>query len=489
MSEKELMEPEGTPISVEERTRRLGGLIRGYGISGVAESLVIFNILVLFCRPQDTIQPLGASKLAVVLFLSCFCLFVPRWHLVVGWSTTAILWFFGYCAVMIVLGKVVFDNLIVNDGRAFFAFRDLIQYYFCFFFPLAVYLVSGRGIRRFHRALIFCGIYLGAFGLSHAGTGPGGFLGDENDLCLVLDVLLPFCIAFFPVTKTLIGRASCVAAFAVCLAGIVATQSRGGFVGLLLMLLFFWWRSRYKIQITLLLAVLIGGAIPFVPTDYWKDMSTITHVDEGTAMDRRILWGTVRKMWLTPENFLTGVGLDNAPWRLVDYQDAEFGVTKRSLAGRAIHSLYFEVIGDLGMVGIVFIGFLVGNSYLRNERTRKLLRRAHAVLEHRVGEIQTEVSASLRLALDECIYMENALVALSSAWLALLGAGAFISVLYYPTIWLLVVLSLMYEKYALAVARESHELLIQSASVRVTVHEENKEALQLKAIETRHNTT
>src|SRR5262249_21897296 len=68
--------------------------------------------------------------------------------------------------------------------------------------------------------------------ITHSGRGYGSFLGDENDLAIACDMAVPFP---FLAAQSLRGwkRWTCGFALLVLLVGIVASWSRGGFLGLI----------------------------------------------------------------------------------------------------------------------------------------------------------------------------------------------------------------------------------------------------------------
>ncbi len=263
---------------------------------------------------------------------------------------------------------------------------------------------------------------LALWGLTHHGTGPGGFTGDENDYGLVIDMMLPFPLFLLLSAKRVHRRTRLLALLAAGIGAAFATYSRGTFLGLVAVGAYAFARSSRKAAILAILAlcVLLGSLA--APATYVERISSIwgeaTGATQGTGAERKYEWGIGIEMFLA--NPVFGVGQGNFPWRFAEYQGGERWNT-RSLAGRAAHSLYVTLFTELGLVGAGIFFAMVGLLYRDLRAVRERVRRA--------GPKQPDADYLLALA-----------NALSASLLAFLITGAFISVLYYPPIWLLMAL-------------------------------------------------
>jgi O-antigen ligase len=153
-------------------------------------------------------------------------------------------------------------------------------------------------------------------------------------------------------------------------------------------------------------------------------METIRDTETGTAETRLFLWLTATRMWLDYPIF--GVGGYNTPYRIGEYQpDQPIGdlfqgpeFRHRDWSGRVIHSVYFELLADRGLLGVglfAAIGFL-------HYRTCSRLRRA--VREGRIARERRRDVYLFALALE-------------AAMTGFLTAGAFLSMATYPHFWFL----------------------------------------------------
>ena len=262
--------------------------------------------------------------------------------------------------------------------------------------------------------------YCAVYALTHGGVGPGGFIGDENDLALGCTTALPF--AFFGF-EWLRGwrRWLCLGLAILLISAIIASFSRGGFVGLVGAAAYCFYASRHKWR---LLAAGLVAALAFVllaPPTYMDEIRTIRDTREGTALTRRYLWTTAYRMWRA--NPILGVGGGNFNFRAGEYQprtgDWTRDLLERSWSGTTVHSLYFQVLAELGLAGVLLYLLVVGRHFYLLGRLRAAMRRDPRAPPDLVREVELYSSG------------------LTSAMVGFLVAGAFLSVAYYPYPWYL----------------------------------------------------
>lgn len=260
-------------------------------------------------------------------------------------------------------------------------------------------------------------VYQALWALAHGGTGTGGFLHDENDLALACATAFP--LAFFGLEQ-LAGRARWAsgAAMVLLLAGIVASISRGGFVGLVCCGLYCWFASSRKL---LFVALVLGAVVlvpVFAPSNYVEEIRSISQTNEGTAKGRRFLWTAAVNMWKA--NPVLGVGGGNAIYLVGRYQPTDFEereYVERDWSGTTIHSFYFQLLPEQGAVGMALVFAMIGSQFACTARLIRDVRRRRGV--------------PARLRRDAVLYAHG----INGALIAFLTAGAFLSVAYYPYIW------------------------------------------------------
>jgi hypothetical protein len=405
--------------------------IRGTSTERTVGLLTTLSLIIVFTRPQYTFKFLESIKFPFMISLlpsavALAALASKKWTPQIKYT------------MAILVQGVFLMGIATNTFWAFQGVRNIFQLSLQLMIPISFYFCCGFNLRRLLTILFLCGAYIGVYVITHGGHGPGDFLGDENDACLALVVLLAPALVFLanrgPGPKKILLFPTTL----LMLAGVVATLSRGGFVGLLCVGAYIIYRSKAKMMmISAILVVCIAG-LPFVPSTYWKEMGTI-NTKESTAQDRFKLWAIARTMFYDPKNMIWGVGMYNFPWRVAEYEpDFNRSEHGRSFAGRAVHSLYFELLPELGLIGV----FLVGGAVVSSMRpTGKLLNQltTESKLLKRVGpKIQNlEIRKSSQELAKECEFATSFLLASNAAFIGMLAGGAFISVLYYPIIWML----------------------------------------------------
>jgi hypothetical protein len=446
--------------------------------SKVAQFFVVLNFIFLFIKPQLIISPLGSIKVAIGIFLIAFAFWLQRTGSSWTFPVKIMSFFLVIHAIFIIWGRFIDDSFIVNDGKAFDTWKTLLQVFLCFLFPIMAYCQGPIGLKKLISAIIFCGWVLASYAITHHGFGPGDFVGDENDVCAVIVTFLPFPFLLLTSSKGLFRKLIILAVIITMIAGIVITASRGGFVGLVAGLIYMWWISPRKIVIAALLTTIFLVSLPFVPNDYIKEVKSISETDSGTALKRRDLWRAAFASWLDPHNFLTGVGLNNISWRINEYEGIEFRTIKASQAGRAVHSMLFQMIADLGLLGIVMLVSLIYVSMRRNQKWEKRIKRRLNIirkLNSSTIELEQLNTASFNVNSTEEIevryflasriklklkYMQACLLATNAAWIGHCVSGLFVSILYYPTFWFLAILSACLQSYSRVLLSATDEAIV-----------------------------
>lgn len=182
----------------------------------------------------------------------------------------------------------------------------------------------------------------------------GSMLGDPNDLALVL--LFPFAFSLSIMLNPRLGGFSRFISTLVVLClftAIIATQSRGGLLGMLSVCAVFGYRMiRSKVLFFSLGA--LGGLVLYVVAGIGSRASggAAEAGIDASAMGRLYAWEAATKMAL--ENPFTGVGLNNFYVNYFFYSSHWDGLN------HAVHSTWFGVLAETGFLGLlVFIILIV----------------------------------------------------------------------------------------------------------------------------------
>ena len=200
----------------------------------------------------------------------------------------------------------------------------------------------------------------------------GSVLGDPNDLSLVL--MFPASFAAALATTRGMGfltRLLGVAGFVAVFLAVLATQSRGGLLGIVAVTGVI--ARRYiKSNVALAVVGVIGIVALFAVAGIAGRSSGGSHeagIDES-AMGRIYAWEAAINMALSRP--LTGVGLDNFYVNYFFYSNHWDG------KNHAVHSTWFGVLGETGFPGLIVFMTMAVKTALRAFRCTKTLDEAGA---------------------------------------------------------------------------------------------------------------
>ena len=182
----------------------------------------------------------------------------------------------------------------------------------------------------------------------------GGLFENPNDLALHLVTFFPIVIGLGLGSRNPFGKILYFAASLILLAGIVVTFSRGGFLGLIVVVGALVWLlgKTHRTTVVIAAVLLITLFVVLAPGAYRERLST-TKDDSAQARTAELK----QSVYLSLRHPLFGVGMSN----YVLYSDNE----------HATHNAYTQVAAELGLAAaVVYILFLVA-----------ALKRAHRVAE------------------------------------------------------------------------------------------------------------
>lgn len=194
---------------------------------------------------------------------------------------------------------------------------------------------------------------------------PPGVFGDNNSFGLFMLMTVPLLIYLRRYSVAPIVRLGTAAGVLLNLVGIIATGSRGAFVGLIAVSLAMVQQSRRKLAMIAVI-LLFGGALAYLaPSRLYERAETIKSADQdGSFMGRVMSWKM--NTLLALDRPLVGGGFSAMEdpkvfQRYIDqFRLLSLVPTDTPDGTRAAHSIYFEVLGDLGFSGLLFfVGILV----------------------------------------------------------------------------------------------------------------------------------
>jgi putative inorganic carbon (HCO3(-)) transporter len=185
-----------------------------------------------------------------------------------------------------------------------------------------------------------------------------GVMADPNHDAMALVGALP--ILLFLTTgrgHRLPLRIAAAAGAAGCIAGIIATHSRGGTLGLGVAVLMFALLSRRKAIAGVAVLILAAGMMLFAPASFWERNETSTMGAEDLSIVGRLeAWQVAGRIF--EERPVLGVG-ESA---FLEAWNQYAPIDSNRLFGHhyVAHNLILEVLGQLGLVGLVgLMGLIV----------------------------------------------------------------------------------------------------------------------------------
>ncbi|WP_119352652.1 putative O-glycosylation ligase, exosortase A system-associated [Azohydromonas sediminis] len=211
-------------------------------------------------------------------------------------------------------------------------------------------------------SLAFYGIKGGLFTIAKGGVyrvqGPQGtFIGGNNELALAMVMTIPLMRYLQLQEKRQLVKLGLTMGMLLTAIAAFGTQSRGALVALICTGAIFWLKSRKKIVTAVLIiaAGLIG--VNLMPEAWFERMSTIKTFDEDrSALGRISAWWTAFN--LANDRFFGG-GFELWRWDVF----AKYSPTPEFV--HDVHSIYFEVLGEHGWVGLILFLSLLGLTWLK----------------------------------------------------------------------------------------------------------------------------
>lgn len=174
----------------------------------------------------------------------------------------------------------------------------------------------------------------------------GGFMSDNNAISVALVMTIPLMNYLRIIVEKRWMKLALLGSMGLSAMAILGSQSRGAFLAVAMMGLFFWVKSSSKFISGLVLAALVPLAIGFMPESWTARMKSIeTYEADASAMGRINAWTMAFN--LANDRPLVGGGFEI-------YNAKIFGKYAPDPTDiHAAHSIYFQILGEHGYVGLV----------------------------------------------------------------------------------------------------------------------------------------
>lgn len=227
----------------------------------------------------------------------------------------------------------------------------------------------------FHGALD--GLKFIASGGGHNARGIAKF-GDNNHFAMVLLMVLPLLYYLYQISSRKLAKAGFAVLLPLTAFAVVATASRGALIGLCVIVLFILMKSRNRVIGILLVGISAAVVIQLAPDSWSERMETIkTAKEDDSLLGRFGAWRVSSSIALNNPVFGGGFRAVQSSVLWDSLKDGPsllpfLEVAPSSPSGLAAHSIWFEVMGDMGFVGFLLFVALVTNAFLTRREILKL---------------------------------------------------------------------------------------------------------------------
>jgi probable O-glycosylation ligase (exosortase A-associated) len=330
-------------------------------------------LIVMELQPGELypyLAPLHLERIIAVMLLVGFFLHRAKWRF-----PAPTRWFLAFYGAMILSIPLAFWR--ANSVGTCFSFLEIVVYVL---FATALLTTESR-IRWFILTDVLLVDWLGGSALwnyAHGiwqvrmhierAIGITSSAGDPNSMATTLLVSIPLSIALITRTNPTWMRLIGVASIAMGVVTIIDTGSRSAALGIVFLTGLFLFRKRKNLIYLPVIIAFSPMVWMVIPQQYKARYETVDHLKNDESYQNRVLsWQGGIAMFKS--NPLTGIGPGN--YAIANGEKFWPG------SGRKIwlnaHSLYFQLLGELGLVGIVTFGGYLICVFRLNFRLRKQL--------------------------------------------------------------------------------------------------------------------
>lgn len=186
---------------------------------------------------------------------------------------------------------------------------------------------------------------------------PATFFADNNHFALAMCMILPLVRYLQLHTENKYVRWFMAAMLFFGFFSIFGTHSRGALVGITAMVIFLVWKSR-RIMFGLgVLVVVVGIGYWFMPQSWHDRMATITEYETDASATGRL------DMWKFAIDVANDAPVLGGGYDIFYHEGYRAAYLPEGVTGRAAHSIWFEVLGEHGYVGLLLFLLLGITTY------------------------------------------------------------------------------------------------------------------------------
>ena len=356
------------------------------------KTLLLAGIFLAFSDRTTSLPPAAALK---PMFVFSFCVLIST-AFAYSPSVAFKQWvmFFGWLFVVFLITSVVNTRTRV------------------FLFVVVYFLCNLKMAQHGFRSWLSRGFGFAGWGVS----GSPGWFQNSGEFALEMVVFLPLVLAYIAVFRNDWSRWVKVFFYLLVImviGSIVASSSRGAVIGLFGIGLWGVMFARRRIKALLVLVVLSFVIYLMIPPEFKARFETAG--EDITSVSRLTYWEYGREA--VQENPVTGVGFRNWTVWVASQRPELLGLVGGKDRVEVIHNTYFEAATELGFLGLA--------AYL-------------AIL---VQIVLTNIRSARKASLRGDRFLAATAIGLNGSLIGFIGPSYFMSVLYYPYVWILLALT------------------------------------------------
>lgn len=201
----------------------------------------------------------------------------------------------------------------------------------------------------------------------------GSIFENANNLAAIFVLFLPVSVLLFNITHSKLGKLIAILAFVTLASGILASQSRGGMLGLGVTLILLFLFTKRKISVLFILLIFGIFVATYFPEKTFNRLEDLQNYEEDTsAMGRIYAWRGGIKMML--DNPILGVGFGQfmtafgTKYRPKDIPTKLYGEN----FWLKPHNSFIQIGGELGFTGLLLFLLILFSIYKNLRRLMKL---------------------------------------------------------------------------------------------------------------------
>lgn len=255
---------------------------------------------------------------------------------------------------------------------------------FCLLMPM---LVTSR--LRIHAMVVMLALAIsfhgGLDGLKFLASGGSHYahgnakLGDNNHFAMIIVLSIPLLLYLYFYSARRFIRWGFIATLVITTLAVVATTSRGGFATMVLVAIWVVMKGNRKVSGFLLMGLTAVLITQLAPASWSEKINTINQASEDASfMGRVAAWKRASAIAVDNPVFGGGFHAGQAASLFPQYRYKQgllgFVTTPDVGYPAASHSIYFEVLGDLGFVGLFIFLSLILNAFVTGFEINNLVK-------------------------------------------------------------------------------------------------------------------